>query len=151
MTFRSRALQQIQEREEPQVKVEGLKQLPSTSSPSGPPGSSYNVVVIPSAETKSSLNTDAKEKLAMVSLLSLADSHATDGRALDLYKEPALNQSEALSYDDLVGAYKKILLSSNFSLEVGASYFFCPSPVQIHHNLFPSKALVKTDTKAETK
>jgi len=53
------------------------------------------------------------------------------------------------SEDELLVAYKKILLSSNFSLEVGASYLFCPSPVQIQSSLFPQRqTLTLTENKS---
>jgi len=130
ITFRSRTLKQVSEQA-----LADVPQLPSTAS------TSYTTVVIPSStEVRPSSNTEAKEKMAMVSLLSLSEGRNSeqDGRALDIYSQSD-EQKETPTYDEVLGAYRKILLSSNFSLEVGASYLFCPSPVQIQSSLFPSR------------
>jgi len=49
-----------------------------------------------------------------------------------------LKKKRNSSYDELLVSYKKILLSSNFSLAAGESYLFCPSPVHIQSSLFPT-------------
>jgi len=139
VTFRGRSLQQISE--ETQAIIDGLPKLGASASTPEPTSTPY-MVVIPSSserESKTQLSTGAKEKMAMVSLLSLSEARSNDqdGRALDIYSEPEKHSEP--TQEDLLVAYKKILLSSNFSLELGASYLFCPAPVQIQSNLFPTR------------
>jgi len=61
-------------------------------------------------------------------------------RALDLYhKETSVPIVDVESKEDPFVIFKKILPSSNLTLDPGASYLFCPNALQVQASLFPGR------------
>jgi len=121
-------------------------ELPSTIPIAIAQNEEKKVMSLPSPDmVMTEQQAEMKDNTAVVSMHSLAERKSlvpamlTNEHAVAPYEEPASSEPTNTTDYDVFLAFKKILLSSNLTLDTASTYLFCPSALQIQPHLFPGR------------